>query len=83
MRPSGLVLALLALGTPLRAQELEPRAFSPNPTGLTFLVGAFGVQDGEVVTLVECRPPVREGALTNPAAATPSAPPATSNNGTA
>lgn len=49
MRPSGLVLALLALGTPLRAQELEPRAFSPNPTGLTFLVGAFGVQDGEVV----------------------------------
>lgn len=41
------------------------------------------VQDGEVVTLVECRPPVREGVLTNPDAATPSAPPATSNNGTA
>ena len=40
------------------------------------------VQDGEVVTLVECRPPVRGGVLATPDAATPSAPSAPSNNGT-
>ncbi len=49
MRSPALLLALFASGTLLRAQELEPRAFSPNPTGLTFLVAAFGVSDGEVV----------------------------------
>lgn len=49
MRSPGLLLTLLALGTPLHAQELEPRAFSPNPTGLTFLVAAAGLSTGEVV----------------------------------
>ena len=39
------------------------------------------VQDGEVVTLVECRPPVREAALSAPDAATASAPPG--SNGSA
>lgn len=37
------------------------------------------VQDGEVVTLVECRPPVRDAALSAPDAAAASAPP--SSNG--
>ena len=41
------------------------------------------VQEGEVVTLVECRPPVREGVLANPDSAAPSAPTAPSSNGTA
>jgi acyl dehydratase len=40
------------------------------------------VQDGEVVTLVECRPPVRDAALADAAAAPVAAAP-TSSNGTA
>ena len=38
------------------------------------------VQDGEVITLVECRPPVRES-RTEATAATPSAPTEPSSNG--
>jgi acyl dehydratase len=41
------------------------------------------IQDGEVVTLVECRPPVREAAHAGSASATSSAPTVPSANGTA
>jgi 3-hydroxybutyryl-CoA dehydratase len=41
------------------------------------------VQDGEVVTLVECRPPVREPAAVTADAAAPAAPATSANNGTA
>jgi hypothetical protein len=37
------------------------------------------VQDGEVVTLVECRPTVRDAALTNSASAAPGSAQASSN----
>lgn len=46
--------ALLALsacwaGT-LRAQEIEPRSFSPSPTGVNFLIAALGNSTGDVLT---------------------------------
>lgn len=50
--PGGLfflpLLALLAV-SPARAQELEPRAYSPNPTGANFVVAVYGYQAGDVL----------------------------------
>jgi len=40
---------LLGLTVSARAQELEPRAFSANPTGVTFVNLAYGRTQGEVV----------------------------------
>jgi hypothetical protein len=41
--------AVLALAAAARAQELEPRAYSPNPTGANFVLVAFGRTSGSVV----------------------------------
>jgi Putative MetA-pathway of phenol degradation len=41
--------ALLLLVTSTAAQELEPRAYSPSPTGANFLVVGFGRLSGEIV----------------------------------
>ena len=43
------VCAALAAGA-LRAQSLEPRAYSPNPTGLNFVIGSYFYQTGSVFT---------------------------------
>lgn len=42
-------LWVLALSPAATAQELEPRAYSPSPTGTNFLVLAFGEQSGSVL----------------------------------
>ena len=44
-----LLLALLRLDDSAEAQELEPRAFSPSPTGTTFVLGAFGKSEGGIL----------------------------------
>jgi hypothetical protein len=44
-----LTLAALVLGAAGRAQELEPRAYSPNPKGANFVLLAYGHSSGEVV----------------------------------
>lgn len=36
-------------GTAARAQELEPRAYAPNPTGANFVLMAYGHSSGDVV----------------------------------
>jgi len=46
---------IVACGTLLRvlsakAQDLEPRAYSPSPVGVNFLVAAFGRSTGSVIT---------------------------------
>src|ERR1044072_7881690 len=33
-----------------RAQEIEPRAYSPSPTGVNFLIGYAGYSEGGVLT---------------------------------
>jgi Putative MetA-pathway of phenol degradation len=43
---TGLLLSAAAGG---RAQELEPRAYSPNPTGANFVVLGYGHSKGDVV----------------------------------
>jgi hypothetical protein len=43
-----LTLALLGIGC-LQAQEIEPHAYAPNPTGVSFLALGFARSDGEVV----------------------------------
>jgi len=49
-RGAWLLAALSALGaTGVRAQELEPRAYSPNPTGANFVLMAYGHSTGDVV----------------------------------
>jgi hypothetical protein len=47
-RPARLLL-LLALASPAFAQEMEPRAYSPSPVGLTFILLGFGRSAGDVV----------------------------------
>lgn len=42
-------LWVLALSPAATAQELEPRAYSPSPTGTNFLVLAFGESSGSVL----------------------------------
>lgn len=44
-----LAVALAAGGAPAVAQELEPRAYSPNPTGANFALLAYGHSSGGVV----------------------------------
>jgi len=43
---------VFAFCIPVRAmgQEIEPRAYSPNPTGVTFVVAALGLSTGGVLT---------------------------------
>ncbi len=63
-----LVLSLLAPAVlvcsplPARAQELEPRAYSPNPTGATFILLAYGRTQGGV--LVDTSLPFRDVSAT-------------------
>jgi hypothetical protein len=48
----GLLVALsslAAVGPGVRAQELEPRAYAPNPTGANFLLAAYGYSSGDVL----------------------------------
>jgi hypothetical protein len=49
---AGLLLALLLSAfapiAPLRAQQLEPRAYSPSPTGLNVLIVADGISTGDL-----------------------------------
>lgn len=42
------LLVMLALAPAARAQELEPRAYSPSPVGTSFLVVGFGRSSGGV-----------------------------------
>ncbi len=53
MRPAGTALAiaaLVALATgPAAAQELEPRAYSPNPVGANFVAAVYGYQEGDLL----------------------------------
>ena len=44
-----IVLAAL-LCSALRAQDLEPRAYSKSPTGLNFLIAGYGYAEGSVLT---------------------------------
>jgi hypothetical protein len=45
------VLALAcAWGAPAAAQEMEPRAYSPNPVGTTFLLATFARSTGGILT---------------------------------
>src|SRR5262249_59513102 len=39
----------VALGASAAAQELEPRAYPPNPTGANFILLAYGHSTGDVV----------------------------------
>lgn len=45
----GLAAALALLALPARAQELEPRAYSPSPTGLNFILLSYARTQGGVV----------------------------------
>ncbi len=48
--PAAVVLFALLLAMPnARAQELEPRSYSPNPTGLNFLLAGFVHSTGSVL----------------------------------
>jgi hypothetical protein len=42
-------VALLGAASSVSAQQLEPRAYSPNPTGANFVVAAYSRSDGDVV----------------------------------
>ena len=41
---------IVALCSTLRAQDLEPRAYSNSPTGLNFLIAGYGYAKGTVLT---------------------------------
>ena len=43
------VLSALSVARPAAAQDLEPRAFSPTPTGLNFVALGYGYSWGNVV----------------------------------
>ena len=45
---SSIIGALLTTGY-ASAQELEPRAYSPSPTGTTFVIGGFGRSQGPIL----------------------------------
>ncbi len=48
---SGFVfVAAIFAASPVRAQEIEPRAFSPSPVGVTFVVTALGRSTGGILT---------------------------------
>lgn len=42
-------LLLMTAATPAAAQELEPRAYAPSPTGMTFVVANFGKSEGGIL----------------------------------
>lgn len=44
----GLVLAVLAFGSPAAAQDLEPRAYSNAPVGLNFVIAGYAYSQGGV-----------------------------------
>ena len=44
-----LLAAVAAFATPAAAQELEPRAYAPNPTRANFVVVVYGHSSGDVV----------------------------------
>jgi hypothetical protein len=48
-RSPAAALALLAVAGGAGAQELEPRAYSPNPTGANFVLAVYGHTSGNVV----------------------------------
>ena len=50
--------AFVALSSVAMGQELEPRAYSPNPTGANFVILAFGRTQGDV--LVDASLPFRD-----------------------
>src|SRR6188472_2619627 len=43
-------LAAVMLTSAIRAQDLEPRAYSNSPTGLNFLIAGYGYATGSVMT---------------------------------
>jgi len=48
-RAAALHLALLLLSSPVRCQELEPRAYAANPVNIGFALAAFGHSSGDVL----------------------------------
>ena len=44
-----LVVLALAGGVPALAQDLEPRAYAPNPTGVNFLLLGYGHSSGSIL----------------------------------
>lgn len=46
---TAMLLAASAAGTAVRAQDLEPRAYSNSPTGLTFAIGSYTYSKGTVL----------------------------------
>lgn len=48
-RPFASVVLVLSLAGAAAGQELEPRAYAPNPTGATFVLLAYGRTSGDVV----------------------------------
>lgn len=49
MRLRWIVWTLGLMATSATAQELEPRAYSPAPVGVNFLIGSYSRSDGEVL----------------------------------
>ena len=47
---TGIALITTALGATLCAQDLEPRAYSNSPTGLSFLIAGYAYAEGSVLT---------------------------------
>src|SRR5688572_782889 len=45
-----LLIGASALASPAVAQEIEPRAFSPSPVGVTFVIAAAGRSTGGILT---------------------------------
>ncbi len=41
---------IVAVCSMLRAQDLEPRAYSNSPTGLNFVIAGYGYAEGSVLT---------------------------------
>jgi len=44
------LVATVACASAVRAQELEPRSYSPNPVGVTFVIAAFTRSTGGILT---------------------------------
>ena len=47
---AAIALAAVLLGSTTLAQDLEPRAYSNSPTGLSFLIAGYGYAEGSVLT---------------------------------
>jgi hypothetical protein len=61
-----IVTTLVALGSAVYAQELEPRAYTNTPVGLNFLIAAYAYSSGGVATdstPAPVSPPVRGAIL--------------------